>query len=219
MRAGTPKYRVTSEEITGWPVKCAISGATRQARAMDVREAHPAEHTAVRGVIEAAFEAEPSVPAIVEELRATRRMVAELVAVDGEAVIGHVALSRGWVDDDERAVPVVVLGPLAVLPARQGAGIGTRLVAEALEAARRRGEAYVFLEGAPGYYGARGFARADRLGFERPTERVPGPAFQVAVLDDVGARGRLIYADAFWLHGGAGLRGETLARVREALGD
>jgi len=186
---------------------------------MNVREAHPVEHTAVRGVVEAAFEGEPGVPAIVEELRATRRMVTELVAVDGDAVVGHVALSRGWVDDDDHAVPVVVLGPLAVLPAKQGAGIGTRLVAEALGAARRRGEAYVFLEGAPGYYGARGFARADRLGFERPTERVPAPAFQVAVLDDVGARGRLIYADAFWLHDGAGLRGETLVRVSEALGE
>ena len=186
---------------------------------MNLREAHPAEHAAVRGVVEAAFEGEPAVAAIVEELRATRRMVDELVAVDGDAVLGHVALSRGWVDDDERAVPVVVLGPLAVLPARQGAGLGTRLVAEALESMRRRGEAYVFLEGSPAYYGARGFARADRLGFERPTERVPGPAFQVAVLDDVGARGRLIYADAFWLHGGAGLRGETLARVREVLGE
>ena len=186
---------------------------------MIVRDAHPADHGAVRAVVEAAFEGEPTVPAIVEELRATRRMVAELVAVDDEAVVGHAALSRGWVDDDERAVPVVVLGPLAVLPLRQGAGLGTRLVAAALELARSHGEAYVFLEGSPAYYGPRGFERADARGFVRPTERVPGPAFQVAVLEDLGARGRLVYADAFWVHDGAGLRGETLARVREALGE
>jgi len=186
---------------------------------VSVREAHPGDHGAVRAVVEAAFEDEPTVPAIVEELRATRRMVAELVAVDGEAVVGHVALSRGWVDDDERPVPVVVLGPLAVLPARQRAGLGTRLVAEAIEVARSRGEAYVFLEGSPAYYGPRGFVRADRHGFLAPTERIPGPAFQVMVLDDVGASGRLVYADAFWMHDGAGLRGDTLARVREALGE
>jgi putative acetyltransferase len=184
-----------------------------------IRPVHPAEHAAVRGVVEAAFAGEPSVPAIVEELRATRRMVEELVAVEGDAVVGQVTLSRGWVDDDQQVVPVVVLGPLAVLPARQGAGIGTRLVAEALDAMRERGEGYVFLEGAPGYYGARGFERADRLGFERPSERIPAPAFQVAVLDDLGARGRLVYADAFWLHGGVGLRGETLTQVRAALGE
>ena len=186
---------------------------------MSVREAHPGDHGAVRAVVEAAFEDEPTVPAIVEELRATRRMVAELVAVDGEAVVGHVALSRGWVDDDERAVPVVVLSPLAVLPTRQRAGLGTRLVAEAIEVARSRGEAYVFLEGSPAYYGPRGFVRADRHGFLAPTERIPGPAFQVMVLDDVGASGRLVYADAFWMHDGAGMRGDTLARVREALGE
>jgi len=184
-----------------------------------VREVHPAEHAAVHGLVGAAFAGEPGVPAIVEELRATRRMVAELVAVDGDAVVGHVALSRGWVDDAAQAVPVVVLGPLAVLPARQRDGVGTRLVAEALEAMRGRREAYVFLEGAPGYYGVRGFGRADERGFERPSERVPGPAFQVAVLADRGVRGRLVYADAFWLHDGVGLRGETLERARETLGE
>ena len=186
---------------------------------MRIREPGPTEHAAVRAVVAAAFEDEPSVPAVVEELRATRRMVAELVAMDDDAVIGHVALSRGWVDDERSAVPVVVLGPLAVLPARQRAGLGTRLVAEALDAVRERAEAYVFLEGSPDYYGPRGFVRADGVGFEPPTERVPRPAFQVAVLDDRGVRGRLVYADAFWLHDAAGLRGDTLARVREALGD
>ena len=75
-------------------------------------------------------------------------------------------------------------------------------MAAALELARSHGEAYVFLEGSPAYYGPRGFERADARGFVRPTERVPGPAFQVAVLDDLGARGRLVYADAFWVHDG-----------------
>jgi len=184
-----------------------------------VREVRTDEHAAVHGVVAAAFEDQPSVPAIVEELRATRRMVEELVYADGDAVVGHVALSRGWVDDAEQAVPVVVLGPLAVLPARQRDGIGTRLVEASLAVLRDRGEAYVFLEGAPGYYGPRGFARADAHGFERPSERIPWPAFQVAVLDDRGARGRLVYADAFWLHDGVGLRGESLERVQQALGE
>lgn len=186
---------------------------------METRERRRGEEAAVRAVVAAAFEDEPGVSALVEELRATRRMVVELVAVEDDAVVGHVAISRGWVDDDEQAVPVVVLGPLAVLPARQRAGIGTRLVSAALTDLRDRGEAYVFLEGSPAYYGPRGFVRADGLGFEPPTERVPRPAFQVAVLADRQARGRLVYADAFWAHDAAGLRGETLERVRAALGE
>ena len=97
--------------------------------------------------------------------------------------------------------------------------IGTRLVAAALDAARARGAAYVFLEGDPGYYGARGFEAGAPRGFERPSVRIPGPAFQVAVLDDRGTTGRLVYPDAFWQHDSVGLRGERLARVREVVGE
>ncbi len=141
------------------------------------------------------------------------------MAEDDGGVVGHVALSRGWVDDEEGLAEVLVLSPLGVASSRQGAGIGTRLVAAALDAARARGAAYVFLEGDPGYYGTRGFEAGAARGFERPSVRIPGPAFQVAVLDDRGTTGRLVYPEAFWQHDSVGLRGERLARVREAVGE
>lgn len=93
------------------------------------------------------------------------------------------------------------------------------MVAAALEAARERGEPYVFLEGAPGYYTRHGFGPAREHGFDRPSSRVPWAAFQVVVLDDRGARGRVVYPDAFWEHDAVGLRGDVLRSVRERIGD
>lgn len=156
---------------------------------------------------------------LVADLRRAGRVEVELVAVDADEVVGHVALDRCWVDDERELVEALVLSPLAVAPDRQRAGSGTRLVAAALEVARSRGAAYVFLEGSPDYYGARGFERADLHGFLRPSDRIPLPAFQVAVLAERGARGRVVYPDVFWAHDATGLRGEVLAEVRARLGD
>ena len=49
--------------------------------------------------------------------------------------------------------------------------------------------------------------------------RIPGPAFQVAVLEDRGTTGRLVYPDVFWRHDAVGLRGEVLAQLRERFGE
>jgi len=186
---------------------------------MEIRKVRPDEAAAVHAVVQAAFGHHEGVAELVDELRGSGRMALELVAVEADAVVGHVALDECWVDDDEALVRALCLSPLSVRPDRQRAGLGGRLVADALDAARARGTAYVFLEGDPGYYGTRGFGPALDRGFLRPTERIPGPAFQVAVLEDRGARGRVVYPDAFWRHDAAGLRGERLAQVREALGE
>lgn len=186
---------------------------------MTIREATPADHAAIRSVIDHAFGRHEGIADLVDDLRESGRVEVELVAEDAGVVVGHVALERAWVDDEEAVVDVLTLSPLSVSPMRQGAGLGTRLVEASLAAARERGEAYVFLEGDPGYYGARGFGAALEHGFLRPTDRIPGPAFQVAVLDDRGVTGRLVYPDAFWRHHATGLRGERLAQVLAQLGE
>lgn len=66
--------------------------------------------------------------------------------------------------------PALMLGPLAVVPARQRNGIGLMLMAESLEAARRQGHGLVLLVGDEAYYRKAGFART-------PEGRInlPGP--------------------------------------------
>jgi len=186
---------------------------------MTIRVARPEDHSAIHALVDQAFGYHDGVADLVDDLRVSGRVEVELVAEDGDELVGHVGLERAWVDDDEAVVDVLTLSPLSVSPSRQGAGLGTRLIEAALGAARDRGESYVFLEGDPGYYGIRGFGPALDRGFLRPTDRIPGRAFQVAVLDDRGVTGRLVYPDAFWRHHATGLRGERLAQVRASLGE
>ena len=185
---------------------------------MDIRDAGPLDQRGIHAVVRDAFGDGGSVADLIDDLRAASAVEIELVAIEDDAVLGHVALERGWVDAEESLAEVLVLSPLSVTPARQGNGLGSRLIEAALAVGRERGESYVFLEGSPDYYSRRGFEPAGPRGFLRPSDRIPGPAFQVAVLDDRGITGRLVYPDTFWRHDAVGLRGELLARLREQYG-
>lgn len=144
-----------------------------------------------------------------------------LVAVkDADELIGHVQLSRCWIDDEQRLVAGLTLSPLSVLPAHQRQGVGAALVAAALRAADEAGEPFVMLEGAPGLYRQWGFEPAADHGLSPPSARVPAPACQVALLGswDPSVTGALVYNDVFWTHDAVGLRGAVLEQVRSALG-
>ena len=161
----------------------------------------------------------PRNTALWAELEESDLLRGSLVAeVDGE-VVGHVGLSHAWVDARRRLVDVWLLSPLGVVRARQGTGNGTRLLAAAVDGARASGTPLLFLEGDPGYYGARGFERADRLGFAPASARTPAPAFQVVRFDahEEWMTGQLIYRDIWWRHDAAGLRDPTLAEIEELL--
>lgn len=139
-----------------------------------------ADADAVADLITAAFGDEgATVSAVWRDVVARGLDRASLVAVEHDAVLGHVGLSHAWLDARERLVDVLVLSPLSVRPDRQGGGIGTALLAAAVDAAGALGAPAVFLEGDPRYYGARGFERASDHGCEAPSRRTPDPAFQV----------------------------------------
>ncbi|MBX3387721.1 MAG: N-acetyltransferase [Phycisphaeraceae bacterium] len=71
---------------------------------------------------------------IVAALRRAEALTVSLVAVEEGAVIGHVAVSPVAISDG--AVGWYGLGPISVLPARQGQGTGSRLMHAALDALR-----------------------------------------------------------------------------------
>jgi putative acetyltransferase len=185
-----------------------------------VRPERPSDREGVRRVAGAAFADEgPTISALLDALDATGRVVVSLVAEADGSVVGHVQLNRSWLDARARLVDVLVLSPLSVEPGHQGRGIGTDLIAAAVAAAAGTGAPALFLEGAPSYYSTRGFRRADDLGFERPSVRIPAPAFQVAVLPahEEWMTGRLVYCDAFWELDCVGLRDPLLAELEEML--
>lgn len=189
--------------------------------AFEIRPAQNVDRPAVRRVVEAAFGDHGLVVAdLVEALDAAQRTELSLVAEIDGAVVGHVQLNHSWVDARERLVDVLVLSPLSVSPEHQRAGVGTALVASALEAAANAGSPAVFLEGSPAYYGARGFERAGTHGFLRPSNRIPDAAFQVAVLPghEPWMTGQLVYCDPFWALDCVGLRDPELAELEVRLG-
>jgi putative acetyltransferase len=130
------------------------------------------------------------------------------VAELGGQLIGHVQLSKSWLDAPKRLVEVLVLSPLGVVPEFQRRGIGGRLVKYALREAARMGAPMVFLEGSPHYYQRFGFETASRRGFTAPSVRIPDAAFQVVVLSshEPWMTGALVYADVFWALDCVGLR-------------
>ena len=186
-----------------------------------IRPEQPADHPVVRSVVTAAFGDEGAVVAdLVDALVASGHALVSLVAEVGGEVVGHVQLNRSWVDARERLVEVLVLAPLAVAPQRQGRGLGSALVAEALVRTRGRGCPAIFLEGSPDYYGARGFERADARGFSPPSNRIPAAAFQVVTTaaHEEWMTGALVYCGPFWELDCVGLRDPLLRELEERFG-
>ena len=66
--------------------------------------------------------------------------------------------------------PLLLLGPIAVHPTRQGEGIGAWLILEGLDRARRAGWSSVLLVGDHEYYGRFGFSRCQSVEFPPPTD-------------------------------------------------
>ena len=183
-----------------------------------IRVSAPADEPAIAEVLTTAFGAGhgPVVARLVDALRASPAwdpalsLVAESVpagAGPGE-LTGYVAMTRNLLDAPRRLVDVLVLSPLAVRPAHQGRGIGSRLMRHALATAEARPEPLVFLEGSPDFYPRFGFAPGRDRGFRRPSLRIPEPAFMVRPLPgyEPWMTGTLVYADPFWRLDCVGLR-------------
>jgi putative acetyltransferase len=183
-----------------------------------IRSATEADRDDVHRVVVTAFGDKGSqISAMVDALEATWHVRASLVAeVDGR-LAGHVMLSHSWLDSRKRLVDVLVLSPLSVAPAAQGHGLGTALLSAAVAEAGRLGAPAVFLEGAPGFYAERGWVPGADHGFTPPSARIPGPAFQVQVLDGWQSwmTGALVYVEAFWALDCVGLRDPVLAQVEQ----
>jgi predicted N-acetyltransferase YhbS len=106
------------------------------------------------------------------KVRGTASAVPELsfAAIEGAVLVGSIQCwPVSFLDDAGRRTDLVMVGPVAVYPARQGDGIGRALVARALAAAGD--EQPLLLIGDPEYYGRFFGFDAARTG----SWRLPGP--------------------------------------------
>ena len=129
---------------------------------------------------------------IVRALREAGQLALSLVAVAEGNVIGHVAVSP--VTLSEGAPGWCGLGPISVLPAYQGRGVGARLMREALRILREKGAAGCVVLGEPAYYGRFGFLADPALVFPG----APPEYFQSLAFGSSRPRGVVSYHAAFY---------------------
>ncbi len=162
-----------------------------------VRPEEPRDFAAIRRVHERAFAPSREEADLVEALRASGAHVPELclVALHGDAVVAHIAFSRGHLDSGH---PVLVLAPMAVVPERQRQGLGSALVSEGLRHAAETEFPMVVVVGHPKYYPRFGFEPAEALGVSAPFE-VPPEAWMAYRLPAYrrDARGTVAFPAAF----------------------
>jgi predicted N-acetyltransferase YhbS len=128
---------------------------------------------------------------IVNALRRSGQLTLSIVALDGERLLGHIAASPVLISTG--AAGWHGIGPVSVHPERQGQGIGSLLMKQALTALRELGSQGCVVLGDPGYYA--------RFGFQpQPGLILPGVPAEYFMAQSFGAplpSGKVSYHPAF----------------------
>lgn len=128
---------------------------------------------------------------IVVGLRAAGALALSLVAVQDEALVGHVAFSPVTINDIEG--DWYGLGPVSVWPERQRQGIGQALIRDGLQRLKVLPASGCVLLGNPSYY--------RRFGFEHDPALIyrgaPARYFQRLTLSGSSPKGEVCYHPSF----------------------
>ena len=129
---------------------------------MEIRTETGADLAAVGEVNRLAFGREAEAR-LVDDLRDGGYARLSLVAEEEGRLVGHIMFSEAVIRTDGGEVGALALGPVGVIPERQGRGVGSALIREGLDRCVQEGHRIVVLLGHPGYYPRFGFS-AERAG-------------------------------------------------------
>lgn len=93
-----------------------------------------------------------------------------LVAEENGRIVGHIMFTRTYLSTSDGRFEGLLLAPLAVVLDQRDKGIGTALIQEGLERAKKAGYTSVFLVGDPDYYARFGFRPAASYGIKHNDE-------------------------------------------------
>lgn len=166
---------------------------------MNLRTEKNSDITTISSLHYAAFKDHPQHPPgaepvehfIVERLRTCGDLTLSLVAEEDGIVTGHIAISPATVGGN--ASGWFLLGPVGVLPHRQGHGIGSALVRESADRMRKQGAAGIVLVGDPDFYTRFGFKNYPGLTYAG----VPGQYVLALQLTDPAPCGEIVAHPAF----------------------
>ena len=136
---------------------------------------------------------------LVDKMREHGVLTISLVAVNDDAIVGHIAFSPVEITSEKTSLNGLTIAPVAVLPSYQNRGIGSILVRDGLDECRNQGHEIVFLVGHPEYYPRFGFVPARAKGFECEYE-APDEAWMVIELKEgalAGKQGKVTFQPEF----------------------
>jgi len=147
-----------------------------------LREEEVGDVSAIRTVESSAFDTDAE-SKLVDGLREAGGLTLSLVAESDGAIVGHIAFSPATIHDGDTTHAAVGLAPMAVIPDRQRAGIGSLLVREGLRRLQAGGHRHVIVLGHPTYYPKFGFVSARPHGVSCEYD-VPDDTFMILALGD-----------------------------------
>src|SRR4030095_6758493 len=142
-----------------------IGGNSPQGRTLmlTIRAETPEDIPAIHHINTAAF-GQANEADLVDALRWHNALTISLIAVQDGRLVGHIAFSPVTITSDTATIEALGLGPMAVLPAYQRRGIGSKLVEAGLTACHHTPYGVVVVLGHPHYYPRFGFTPAQPLG-------------------------------------------------------
>lgn len=167
---------------------------------MKIRAENHSDISEIETLIYRAFEnhphhepgAKPTEHLIVNKLRDAKVLSLSLVCEDQTGIIGHIAFSPILINGEESVW--CGLGPVSVMPERQGEGIGGALIREGLSQLKAQGIEGVVLLGEPKYYGRFGFESQPNL----TLPSVPSEYFLALSLANNIPTGEVTYHSSFF---------------------
>jgi putative acetyltransferase len=164
---------------------------------MQIREECAQDIAAINALLSSVFETAPhsqqTEHLIVDALRKSGQLTLSLIAEEDDQLVGCVAFSP--VKIDGKAGDWFGLGPVAVIPDRQGMGIGSELIQCGLRHLRASDAHGCVVLGEPDYYGRFGFAPLPDL----KLDGVPDKYFMALPLVDEIPAGKVDYDPAFYV--------------------
>lgn len=161
-----------------------------------IRREAEADISSIRRLVARSYEnaahSAHNAPQTVENLRDADVLSLSLVAIMGMDVVGYIAASPVTVTDGTGGW--YGLGPVAVDPERQNAGIGRALMDQALKELREGGAGGVVSLGDPAFYHRFGFEDVSGLDYRCGPE---GELLAMPLCDSTVPGGKVSYHDAF----------------------
>jgi putative acetyltransferase len=147
---------------------------------LDIRPESPGDHAAIYDLTKRAFAPMPYAGGdeqdLINKLRDTGALAISLVAELDGRIVGHVAFSPAFADDESEGW--YALGPVSAEPELKHRGIGSAVIKAGLDMLRERDAAGCVLVGNPAYYSRFGFLPFPKL----CPEGEPAEFFQILPL-------------------------------------